>query len=140
MCVCLCVCVCVYAYFRAMGNEMDDERYQRLLCYKHSNNKWIFLKQPHSSSRNCMCIHILLRVQFVCSQFDVFSFPLQTTSLHPPGSRWLHTHQVLWQIQSQDLVHTQSSQLHPQQERSSCVPSQEGIVHLHCKTFLGHVQ
>ena len=26
----LCVCVCVYAYFRAMGNKVDGERYQRL--------------------------------------------------------------------------------------------------------------
>ena len=53
VCVSVCVCVCVYAYFSATGNEADDERYQRLLCYKRSNNKMaIFPKRPRSSSKN----------------------------------------------------------------------------------------
>ena len=53
VCVCVRVCVCVYAYFSATGNEADDERYQRLLCYKRSKNKMaIFPKRPRSSSRN----------------------------------------------------------------------------------------
>ena len=54
--VCVCVCVCVYAYFSAMGNEADSERYQRLQYYKRSKNKMaIFLKRPYYSSRNCQC-------------------------------------------------------------------------------------
>ena len=36
----MCVCECVYAYFRAMGNELDGERYQRLQCYKRSKNNF----------------------------------------------------------------------------------------------------
>ena len=48
MCVSASVCcVCVYAYIRATGNEADDKRYQRLLCYKRSIIKMaIFLKRP----------------------------------------------------------------------------------------------
>ena len=54
--VCVCVCVCVYAYFSAMGNEADSERYKRLQYYKRSKNKTaIFLKRPRSSPTNCQC-------------------------------------------------------------------------------------
>ena len=54
--VCVCVCVCVYAYYSAIGNEADSERYQPLQYYKRSKNKMaIFLKRPRSSSRNCQC-------------------------------------------------------------------------------------
>ena len=55
VCVCVCVyvsvCVCLRLFPRY--DKADDERYQRLQCYKRSKNKMaIFLKRPRSSSRN----------------------------------------------------------------------------------------